>query len=179
MKNLKKIFLGAAAIIGIATLASCSDSDKMFGTWETSNPAVVSPTFEGTVSTTEVTTIEFIKGTDKKSGPVKFTSRYELTLPADSTGLTHNSTITATIDGTWTREDKSDDDFFLSFDTNSMNVNAISAPELGPATERFLQNIAKFSQIDDVEVSKDNEMMTFENTADQKYVFKRVKFEGK
>ncbi len=175
MKAIRRILLGATILLGIATLASCSDSDKMFGVWETSNPSAVTPTLEGTVSTIEVTTIEFIKGSDKKSGPVKLTSRYELTLPADSTGLTHNSTVSATIGGTWIREDDSDDEFFLTFDRNSLDVSAISAPELGPATERFLQNLSKFSKIDDLEVNKDKTMMTFENSANQKYVFKRLK----
>lgn len=175
MKAIRRILLGATILLGIATLASCSDSDKMFGVWETSNPSAVTPTLEETVSTIEVTTIEFIKGSDKKSGPVKLTSRYELTLPADSTGLTHNSTVSATIGGTWIREDDSDDEFFLTFDRNSLDVSAISAPELGPVTERFLQNLSKFSKIDDLEVNKDKTMMTFENSANQKYVFKRLK----
>lgn len=174
MKALKSILLGSAAILGIAAIASCSKENKMIGTWETSSPSAVVPTLPGTVATTQVTTFEFCEGKDAKSGPVKLTARYELTLPADSTGLTHNSTISATIEGTWTRDDKDDDDYFLAFDRNSLNVNAISAPELGPATDVFMSGLAKLGQIEDVEVNKEKTILTFEDQADTKYVLSKV-----
>ncbi len=174
MKKMTRIFLGSVAVMGIAALASCSKDNSFIGTWETSTPVAVVPKLSGTVSTIQVTTFDFIEGDNSKSGPVKLTARYELTLPPDSTGLTHNSTISATIDGTWTRDDKDDDEFYLVFDRNSLSVNAISAPELGPVTEVFLTSLAKFGQIEDVKVNKEKTILTFEDQADAKYTLSKV-----
>lgn len=174
MKAINRILLGAAVLIGTAALASCSNDNKLIGKWETSTPAAVFPTIPGTVSSTATTTIEFSKGTDSKSGPVKLTTIYEMTLPSDSTAMAPVSTVNATINGTWTRDDKDDDDYFLSFDQNSLSVNAISAPELGPVTQVFLSSLARYTRIDDVEVNKANTVLTFEDTADSSYVLSRI-----
>ena len=175
MKAINRILLGAAIFLGAATFASCSsDNDRMIGKWETATPTTVFPTIPGTVSSTATTTIEFSKGTDSKSGPVKLTTIYEMTLPSDSTAMAPVSTVNASINGTWTRDDKDDDDFFLSFDQNSLSVNAISAPELGPVTQVFLSSLARYTRIDDVEVNKANTVLTFEDTADSSYVLSRI-----
>ncbi len=174
MKTLKQILLGSAMVLGIVALASCSDDNKMIGSWENSTPVAVFPVIEGTVSATETSTFDFAAGADSKSGPVKLTTVYQMTLPADSTGVAPMSTVNATIDGTWTRDDDDDDDFFISFDKNSLSVNAVSAPSLGPVTAAFLAGLSKYSKIDDVEVNKEGSVLTFEDTADTKYVMSRV-----
>ena len=174
MKTLKKIFLCAIALFGAASVISCSGDNKMIGKWESSSPASVFPTIPGTVSSTSMTTIEFIKGADSKSGPVKLTTVYEMTLPADSTGVSTVSTVNASIDGTWTRDEKNDDGYYISFDKNSLSVNAINAPELGPVTDTFMRSLARYTQIDDVEVNKAKNILTFEDMADSSYVMSRV-----
>lgn len=174
MKTLDKFLIGAAVMVGVSTFISCSGDDKFIGKWESSSPTMVFPTLPSTVSSTATTTIEFSKGTERKTGPVKLTTIYEMTLPPDSAGVSSVSTVNATIDGTWTRNDKDDDDYYLTFDKNSLSVNAVSAPELGPVTAVFLSNLARYSQIDDVEVNKANTILTFEDTADSSYTLNRV-----
>ena len=172
MKNKSRIFLSAAAVAGLAIFASCADENRIIGAWETTAPQPVVPTISGTISSTQTTTIEFAKGTDSKSGPMKLTTIYEMTLPGDSTATAPLSTVNATISGTWTREDGDDDDYILAFDKNSLSVNAVSAPELGPVTEEFLSSISRFSTLEDVEVNKEKTIMTFEDQRDTKYVLK-------
>lgn len=174
MKTFNKILLGAAVVIGAAAFSSCSGGDEMIGTWESSTPSQVFPTISGTVSATASTTIEFIKGDTHKSGPVKLTTIYEMTLPPDSTGVSALSTVNASIQGTWTRDDRDEDDFILTFDKNTLSVNAISAPELGPVTDTFMSSLSRYTQIDDVEVNKDKTILKFEDTADSTYVLSRV-----
>lgn len=174
MGILKRILLGAAVVLGIGIFASCSDSGKVIGTWKSSVPARVFPTIPGTVSSTSTTTIEFMKGDNSKSGPVKLTTVYEMTLPPDSTGVSALSTVNATVSGKWTINEKDDDDYYLTFDKNSLSVNAISAPELGPVTETFLSSLVRYTSIDDVEVNKEKTILKFEDTADSTNVLSRV-----
>lgn len=95
-----------------------------------------------------------------------------MTIPADSLNTGGVSTVNASIEGTWTREEGDDDDYILAFDKNSLSVNAVSAPELGPVTQTFLSGLSRFSKIEDVEVSKSG-VLTFEDHADTKYVLSR------
>lgn len=175
MKAIKRILLGSAMLLSVAIFASCSHDNNMIGKWETSAPSTVFPAIQGTVSSSETTTIDFKEGSDSKSGPVKLTSVYTLILPADSTGVSAQSTVNATIDGTWTRDDNDDEDYYISFDKNSLSVDAVGAPELGPVTAAFLSSITKFSKIEDVEVNKEKTILTFEDALDTKYVLSRSK----
>lgn len=175
MKAINRILLGGAMLLGIGIIASCSHENKMIGKWETSAPSAVFPAIQGTVSASETSTFDFKEGKDSKSGPVKLTSVYTLILPADSAGVSAQSTVNASIDGTWTREDKDDDDYYISFDKNSLSVDAVGAPELGPVTATFLSSITKYSKLEDVEVNKEKTILTFEDALDTKYVFSRSK----
>lgn len=161
------------ALLAAASFASCSDSNNITGTWETNTPSPVVPAIEGTVSAIQTTTFEFGKGDSKNTGPLKLTTVYEMSLPSDSVSEGGVSTVNATIEGTWTRDENDDDDYILAFDKNSLSVNAISAPELGPVTQTFLAGLSRFSKIEDVEISKSAGVLTFEDHADAKYVLSR------
>ncbi len=177
MKTINQIALGAALILGGFAMTSCSESNADFlGSWTSANPAAVVPAIDGSVSATEVTTFDFSAGTDKASGPVKLTKDYTVTLPADSLGNAQTYTVKASIEGTWTRADKDDDDYIISFDTNSLDVAGVDAPELGPVTANFLGTIGDFTKIEDVKVNKENTILKFETDhPDRDYTFTKAK----
>lgn len=162
MKTINQLAIGAALLFGAAALSACSDTNKMIGTWSSSAPEVVVPAIDGTTSATAITTFEFSEGTDKSTGPVKMTKDYTVTAP-DSIGNAINYTVKASIDGKWTREEKGDDDYYLSFDQNSLDVAGVGAPAgLGAVTANFLGSLARYSKIEDVDVTKDGTILSFE-----------------
>lgn len=177
MKTINQIALGAALILGGFAMTSCSESNTDFlGSWTSATPETVVPAIDGAVAATEVTTFDFSAGTDKASGPVKLTKDYTVTLPADSLGNPVSYTVKASIEGTWTREEKSDDDFILAFDQNSLDVAGVDAPELGPVTANFLGTIGDFTKIEDVKVLKDTNIMKFETDhPDRHFTFIKAK----
>lgn len=162
MKTINQFAVGAALLFG-AAISSCSeDTNKMIGTWTSSTPEVVVPAIEGTTSATAVTTFEFSEGTEKSNGPVKMTTDYTVTTP-DSVGNPINYTVKASVEGKWTREEKGDDDYFISFDQNTLDVAGVDAPDgLGAVTANFLGSLAQYSKIEDVEVTKDGSVLSFE-----------------
>lgn len=178
MKTIKTIAMGAALLMGAAAVSSCStkSSDSIIGTWSAAAPEAVVPAIDGASSATALTTFEFKAGSDKASGPVKLIKDYTVTLPADSVGKTESYTVNASIEGTWTCSDKECEDYTLSFDQNSLSVNGVGAPELGPVTSSFMSSLAQYTAIEDMEVSNDGKVMTFEleNNKDTKVVLNKV-----
>lgn len=173
MKTINQLAVGAALLFGAAAISSCSeDTNKMIGTWTSSAPEAVVPAIEGTTSATAVTTFEFSEGTEKSNGPVKMTTDYTVTAP-DSVGNALNYTVKASVEGKWTREEKGDDDYFLSFDQNTLDVAGVDAPDgLGAVTATFLNSLAQYSKIEDVEVTKDGSVLSFElDNPDRKVSF--------
>lgn len=173
MKTINQLAVGAALLFGAAALSSCSEENNaMIGTWTSSAPEVVVPAIEGTTSATTVTTFEFSEGTEKSNGPVKMTTDYTVTAP-DSVGNAINYTVKASVEGKWTREEKGDDDYFLSFDQNTLDVAGVDAPDgLGAVTANFLGSLAQYSKIEDVEVTKDGSTLSFElDNPDRKVSF--------
>ncbi len=163
MKTINQLAVGAALLFGAAALSSCSEeNNKMIGTWTSSNPEVVVPAIEGTTSATAITTFEFSEGADKGNGPVKMTKDYTVTAP-DSVGNAVNYTVKASVEGKWTREEKGDDEYYLSFDQNTLDVAGVDAPDgLGAVTANFLGSLAQYSKIEDVDVTKDGTILSFE-----------------
>ena len=163
MKTINQLAVGAALLFGAAALSSCSEENNaMIGTWSSSAPETVVPAIEGSTSATAVTTFEFSEGTEKSNGPVKITTDYTVTAP-DSVGNAINYTVKASVEGKWTREDKDDDDYYLSFDQNTLDVAGVDAPDgLGAVTANFLGSLGKYSKIEDVEVTKDGSVLSFE-----------------
>lgn len=177
MKTINQLALGAALVCGAAAMTSCSeDNNAMIGTWTSATPEVVVPAIEGASSATAVTTFDFSEGTEKSNGPVKMTKDYTVTV-ADSVGNPVNYTVKASVEGRWTREDKGDDDYFISFDQNTLDVAGVDAPDgLGAVTANFLGSLAQYSKIEDVEVTKDGSVLSFElESTDAKVSFTKAK----
>lgn len=100
------------------------------------------------------------------------TADYEVTMPSDSIAEGISYKVTASIDGTWTRDTDDDDDYLLAFDKNSLSVAGTDAPELGPVTDAFMNSLQQYTMIEDVEVSKDGTHLTFETKSPEvKYHF--------
>ena len=177
MKTIYRLALGALFLGSAAAIASCSESkNEMIGSWTAAAPQAVVPTISGTVSATEVTSFVFDEGTDKSSGPVKMTTDYNITLPADSLGNPRSCTVKASVSGRWTRDEKDDDDYYMAFDRNTLDVAAVDADDLGGVTDAFLGSLARYTAIDDVEVNKDGSSLVFEvESPDAKLHFIRVK----
>lgn len=160
---MKKWILGATAAVVAFALAGCAgDENKLIGEWQTAVPKSVKEKVADATYATQSLTIKFGQGEDVTTGPVELTSEYDMTAPADSAGNAANYKVTAKISGTWTRDVDDQDDYLLAFDKNSLKVEGKDAPELGPVTDLFLNSLARFSTIDDVEVSKDGKSMSFE-----------------
>ncbi len=173
MKKINQFAVGAALLFGATAFSSCSeDNNAMIGTWTSSAPETVVPAIEGSTSATAVTTFEFSEGTEKSNGPVKMTTDYTVTAP-DSVGNAVNYTVKASVEGKWTREEKGDDDYYLSFDQNTLDVAGVDAPDgLGAVTANFLGSLAQYSKIEDVEVTKDGSVLSFElDNPDRKVSF--------
>lgn len=173
MKTINQLAVGVALLFGAAAISSCSEeNNKMIGTWTSSAPEVVVPAIEGTTSATAITTFEFSEGAEKSNGPVKMTTDYTVTAP-DSVGNAINYTVKASVEGKWTREEKGDDDYYLSFDQNTLDVAGVDAPDgLGAVTANFLGSLAQYSKIEDVDVTKDGSVLSFElDNPDRKVSF--------
>ena len=173
MKKSNQLAVGAALLFGAAALSSCSEENNaMIGTWTSSTPENVVPAIEGSQAATAVTTFEFSEGAEKSNGPVKMTTDYTVTVK-DSVGNPVNYTVKASVEGKWTREEKGDDDYFISFDQNTLDVAGVDAPDgLGAVTANFLGSLAQYSKIEDVEVTKDGSVLSFElDNPDRKVSF--------
>lgn len=173
MKTINQLAVGAALLFGAAALSSCSEEKNvMIGSWTSAAPEAVIPSIEGSTSATAVTTFDFSEGTEKSNGPVKMTTDYTVTAP-DSVGNAINYTVKASVEGKWTREEKGDDDYYLSFDTNTLDVAGVDAPDgLGAVTANFIASLAQYSKIEDVEVTKDGSILSFElDNPDRKVSF--------
>lgn len=173
MKTINQLAVGAALLFGAAAISSCSEeNNKMIGTWTSSAPEAVVSAIEGTTSATAITTFEFSEGAEKSNGPVKMTTDYTVTAP-DSVGNAINYTVKASVEGKWTREEKGDDDYYLSFDQNTLDVAGVDAPDgLGAVTANFLGSLAQYSKIEDVDVTKDGSVLSFElDNPDRKVSF--------
>ncbi|MDE7097193.1 MAG: hypothetical protein K2O47_06850 [Muribaculaceae bacterium] len=173
MKTINQLAVGAALLFGAAALSSCSEEkNAMIGTWTSSTPENVVPAIEGSQAATAVTTFEFSEGAEKSNGPVKMTTDYTVTA-SDSVGNPVTYTVKASVEGKWTREEKGDDDYFISFDQNTLDVAGVDAPEgLGAVTANFLGSLAQYSKIEDVDVTKDGSVLSFElDNPDRKVSF--------
>ncbi|MDE6649228.1 MAG: hypothetical protein K2K45_04795 [Muribaculaceae bacterium] len=173
MKTINQLAVGAALLFGAAALSSCSEEkNAMIGTWTSSTPENVVPAIEGSQAATAVTTFEFSEGAEKSNGPVKMTTDYTVTA-SDSVGNPVTYTVKASVEGKWTREEKGDDDYFISFDQNTLDVAGVDAPDgLGAVTANFLGSLAQYSKIEDVDVTKDGSVLSFElDNPDRKVSF--------
>lgn len=162
MKTTKALLL----TIGLtAALAACGhhNDDDPTGSWTSAAPQSVTQTVDGAKSATRTLTFYFNAPVGKEAGEMTFTADYDVTIPSATDSVASQSyKATASVKGTWTQEADSHDDYLLTFDKNSLSVNGVDAPELGPVTDDFLNSLSQFTTIEDVEVSKDGSHMTFE-----------------
>lgn len=173
MKKTITLLSGVALLAAAALFSSCTDErHDITGSWASSSPATVTASIPGASVATEALTFDFTQGQDKSSGPVKMTADYDVTMPSDSVAEGISYKVTASIEGTWTRDLDDQDDYLLAFDSNSLSVAGVDAPELGPVTDAFMNSLQQFTVIEDVEVSKDATHLTFETKSPEvKYHF--------
>lgn len=172
MKTVKTLFLalGVAAIV-----ASCSDDKKTdpVGSWTSAAPESVTAKIADAGAATKTLTLDF--GTPVAGQPCEltFTADYDVTGAAATDSVADGKyKVVATIKGTWQQDVDDQDDFLLTFDRNSLSVSGTDAPVLGPITDDFLSSLAKFTTIEDVEVSKDATRLSFETKSPEvKYNF--------
>lgn len=154
--------MGAAAM-----LTACGNSkndENPAGNWQSASPESVTEVVEGATSAVKTLSIDFNSPVGEAPGELTFSADYDVTVPfvTDSTTNATTYKATATVKGTWVKENGEDDDYLLTFDKNTLSVNGVNAPELGPVTDEFLNSLGRFSSIEDVEVSKDGSHLTFE-----------------
>lgn len=159
---MKKMSLLLMAVAFIPALSSCGHKDEVsvVGDWTSAAPVTVTKAVDGATSATKVISIDFNAPIENAANKLTYTAKYDVTATVDD--ATQSYQVVATIDGTWTRDAKDDDEFLLTFDRNSLSVSGTDAPELGPVTDEFLSSIATFTKIEDVKVSKDGTHLTFE-----------------
>lgn len=161
MKTLKFIALGAA-FLALAT--ACDESHDITGKWTSAAPEKVTEQVADAQSAFVTTTFDFNAPVNGEPGIVTYSADYDVTAPvadADTTKIV-KYTVTANIQGTWSRDVDDDDDVLISFDRNTLSVAGNDAPELGPVTDAFLNSLSQFTTISDIEVSKDKAHLTFE-----------------
>lgn len=163
---------GVAALMSACSNASRDDDPT--GNWTASAPQSVTEKVDGATSAVKTISFDFTAPAKGEAGDVTYTADYDVTAtyPTDSVPTTVTYKATASVKGTWTKEADEHDDYLISFDRNTLTVSGVDAPELGPVTDEFLNSLATFTNIEDVDVSKDGTHMTFEaGHPDVKYQF--------
>lgn len=186
MITMKQIgVLSAILLPGIALLSSCTEKKADFiGEWRAVKPVSVTSEITGAESATEEITLVFSEAKGNTSGKVEMTGRFKVSmaLPSDSTAVSLPVTFTADArcDGSWTPDGDDYDDLLLVFDyeaitvtvdTTSLSAGAKLSPEHLSSTSElcrmkvenaFRSTLARYSVLDDVEVSKDRTSMDLE-----------------
>lgn len=159
-----KTILFSLGVAATAIFAACGtqahDDDNPTGSWTASAPESVTASVPGASTASKTLSFDFVAPTEGTDGQVTLVALYDVTAPTDSVPASY--TVTASIKGTWTQDSDDHDDYLLTFDTNTLAVSGADAPELGPVTDDFLNSLAQYTTIEDVEVSKDGTHMTFE-----------------
>lgn len=158
MKTTKTILM-ALGVAAMFTACSSRVDENPAGSWTSAAPATVTAKVADATSASKVLTFDFVAPDE-----VTLTADYDVTatVATDSVPWTVSYMATASVKGTYNRDSKDDDEYLLSFDTNTLSVSGTDAPELGPVTDEFLSSLAQFTKIDDVKVSKDGKHLTFE-----------------
>lgn len=190
-------FIAAASVA--AVMVSCSGNPKFVGQWASTAPYSMARDLPVSIADAQLTLDFGIGEESTSTGPVTLSSVIDLTQPveADTTfsqayevSVTANSTVT----GTWLLADD-DDDVVLSFDMSTLSVSvdtdgvAFSQNLLTGAQQPVLDSLttvtaqrwqslltaavkrqlADFAELDDVEVSDNGNILTFEIKTDAKH----------
>ena len=191
-----------------ALCCACSDSPRFIGSWLSSAPTEYNSPMPQNSSVSFITGIDFQQGENSTSGPLVLTSLIDISqqLPADSLVIAepYDVSIAAStsLKGTWTMMD--DDEIAIAVDFNTFQVNvdkngvtfsqniltradAATVDSLTQVsinswkkeiTRAWKHELSRMQRFEDVEVSRDRNMLTFEveNTGnfDIKLAFQRV-----
>lgn len=190
-------FIAAASVV--AVMVSCSGNPKFVGQWASTAPYSMARDLPVSIADAQLTIDFGIGEESTSTGPVTLSSVIDLTQPveADTTfsrayevSVTANSTVT----GIWLLADD-DDDVVLSFDMSTLSVSvdtdgvAFSQNLLTGAQQPVLDSLttltaqrwqslltaavkrqlADFAELDDVEVSDNGNILTFEIKTDAKH----------
>lgn len=172
---MKKTLMAALAVAAIFTACSAHRDDDPTGTWTSAAPISVTKNVAAATTASKTITIDFVAPVGDAAGTLVYTADYDVTAPYvtdEGTTESRSYKVTASIKGTWAQEKHEHDDYLLTFDQNTLTVNGIDAPELGPVTDEFMTTLTTFTSIEDVEVSDNGTHMTFETDhPDVKYHF--------
>lgn len=163
MKTTKAILLtlGLAAIM--TACGNHADKD-LSGSWTSAAPINVTKTVAGATSATKTLAVDFTAPTGDAAGEVTLTADYDVTAPVVTDSVTESRSykVTASVRGTYSRVKGEDDEYLLTFDKNTVDVQGTDAPELGPVTDDFISSLDPLTSIEDVEISKDGNHLTFD-----------------
>ena len=197
------IILGLAALC-----CSCSDTPRFIGSWMASAPTHYSAPMPPNSSANLITGIDFLEGETSTSGPLVLTSLVDISqqLPADTLIIAEPYDVSVaastSLRGTWTLMD--DDEIAIAVDLNTLQVNidqngvTFSQNILTRANAATVDSLTQVSvnywkreisrawkyemshvnYLEDVEVSPDRNMLTFEVESnghfDIKFAYQRV-----
>lgn len=139
MKIVSATFVGLLAVLGtITVVSSCSKTDRLVGTWEGIPERIHNmPNAAEAVSTVSLDFGQ--RESNSQRGPVFLSSVIEINQAVVGGGLyapiQANITATASIEGYYMPEDRSDDDYILSLDPTKLKIN------IDPAGVVFTQNV--------------------------------------
>lgn len=140
----KGSFILAGISVATLCIASCSNSDKVVGTWQSTAPVDISRQLQAGGTATAANTITF-DSLEGRTGQVTITSLIDITQPVVGnpmleSGYEVSIAATATIQGVWSYEDSEKDDIVIAFNPNSFKV------DVDPAGVTFRQNIVTGAQ---------------------------------
>lgn len=191
----------ALALCGILSLSSCSDKPKFIGSWTAHAPVSVGSQIPAS-SVSSVVSLDFSDDQQNTDGVVTLSSVYDVSQSVDGDTLVGTPyevhfVATASVDGRWAYDVDDDDDLLLSFDYSTIKIdvdkNKLSfAPDVDSTVRQqmvdfyssawskelsrvFRDDLSKYSVLDDIEVSDNGKMMSFEiQSPEVKLRFNRV-----
>lgn len=186
------LVLGCALMAcGSMLLASCIDHDSVLGSWKAIAPINITSEVAGAESASVVPEITFENGKDKSGGDVTISGNLSIEkklAPNASGDILMAATGKSNVKGTWSYDIDDDDDLLLDLDTESLEItfdnkditfsgagfaaltdqqkDSIATVETEACAREFKSalksELARFSVIEDVELSKDKKTLGFE-----------------
>lgn len=197
MKKISSLLL-VSALSGVLLLPSCNEKKSPFaGEWDGMAPVNVKSTLPGFDSALLTYAIAFQDDATKTGGDVDIDGNYNLSrnVTLGASQIKASFSANASVSGIWNRDVDDDDDYLLNLDYSTVKVDidrnsiSLATPDSIPAakldsitsvwqqelTFAFKENVSALSTIEDLEVSKDGNNMTFETkNPEQKLSFKRM-----
>lgn len=191
MKKIHLVLGCTLLVCGAMALASCVEHNDMLGSWKAISPMNITSDVAGSDNASFTPSITFEAGKDKSGGDVTVTGdlSIEKKLSPNAAGeILMAATGTSDVKGKWSYDIDDDDDLLLDFNLESLDVKFdkkdITFSGAGfdsltdqqkdslsvAATENCVRELrtalkselARFSVIEDVEISKDKKTLGFE-----------------